>query len=155
MQVPNSTNSITSVTFAPNNFANRVAGQPLFLHSLNSHKVNPLTTFFLNPNAWSNPATGTYSNAKPYYGDYRTARYPNEQLGLGKSVPIKEGVTFSVRADFFNVFNRWAYPPLNNTYAPVLVQRNNYQRLWVYRRKHCECGGCTDSGFDCCRHPAA
>jgi hypothetical protein len=118
MQVPNSTNSITSVTFAPNNFANRVPNQPLFLHSLNSHKVNPLTTFFLNPSAWSNPATGTYSTSKPYYGDYRTPRYPNEQLGLGKSLPIKEGVTFSVRADFFNVFNRWAYPPLNNTSSP-------------------------------------
>ena len=28
---------------------------------------------------------------------------------------IKEGVKFSLRADFFNVFNRWAYPGLNNT----------------------------------------
>jgi hypothetical protein len=34
-------------------------------------------------------------------------------LGFGKGYTIKEGVKFSVRADFFNVFNRWAYPGLN------------------------------------------
>jgi hypothetical protein len=28
---------------------------------------------------------------------------------------LKEGLTFDVRADFFNVFNRWAYPSLNGT----------------------------------------
>ena len=98
--------------------ANRVPGQKLFLHSLNNHNVNPRTTFFLNPAAWANPAPGTYATSKPYYGDYRGPRYPSEQLGFGKVVPIKEGLTFSLRADFFNVFNRWAYPNLNNTSNP-------------------------------------
>jgi hypothetical protein len=36
-------------------------------------------------------------------------------LGVGKGFTFKEGVKFSLRADFFNVFNRWAYPGLNNT----------------------------------------
>jgi hypothetical protein len=31
-------------------------------------------------------------------------------LGFGKNVYVKEGLKFSLRADFFNVFNRWAYP---------------------------------------------
>jgi hypothetical protein len=118
IQIPNSTSNLTSVTFATGVWANRVSGQPLFLHSLNDHKVNPRTTFFLNPAAWANPAPGTYAISKPYYGDYRGPRYPNEELGFGKVVPFREGLTFSLRADFFNVFNRWAYPNLNNTSNP-------------------------------------
>jgi hypothetical protein len=118
IQTPNSTSTLTSVTFANGVWANRVPGQPLFLHSLNDHSVNPRTTFFLNPAAWANPAPGTYATSKPSYGDYRGPRYPSEQLGFGKIVPIREGLTVSLRADFFNVFNRWAYPGLNNTSSP-------------------------------------
>ena len=118
IQTPNSTSTLTSVTFGNGVWANRVPGQKLFLHNLNDHSVNPRTTFFLNPAAWTNPAPGTYANSKPFHGDYRGPRYPNEQLGLGKIIPIKEGMTFSLRADFFNVFNRWAYPNLNNTSNP-------------------------------------
>ena len=118
IQTPNSTSPLTSVTFGQGVWANRVPGQKLFLHSLNDHNVNPKTTFYLNPAAWANPASGAYANSKPYYGDYRGPRYPNEQLGVGKVVPLKEGVVFSLRADFFNVFNRWAYPNLNNTSNP-------------------------------------
>jgi hypothetical protein len=118
IQTPNSTSTLASVTFATGVWANRVPGQPLFLHGLNNHNVNPRTTFFLNPAAWANPAPGTYANSKPYYGDYRGPRYPSEQLGFGKIVPIKESMTFSLRCDFFNVFNRWAYPNLSNTSNP-------------------------------------
>lgn len=110
MQVPNSTSTLTSVTFGGGVWANRVPGQKLFLHSLNDHSVNPRTTFFLNPAAWANPSTGTYATSKPYYSDFRGPRYPSEQMGFGKSFDIKEGLKFSLRADFFNVFNRWAYP---------------------------------------------
>ena len=113
MQTPGSTSTLTSVTFADGVWANRVPGQKLFLHSLNDHNVDPRTTFFLNPAAWANPTLGTYATSKPYYGDFRGPRYPSEQLGFGKNFYIKEGVKFSLRADFFNVFNRWAYPGLN------------------------------------------
>jgi Carboxypeptidase regulatory-like domain/TonB dependent receptor-like, beta-barrel len=118
IQTPNSTSPLTSVTFASGVWANRVPGQKLFLHSLNDHSVNPRTTFFLNPAAWTNPAPGTYANSKPYYGDYRGPRQPNEQMGFGKIIPVKEGMQFELRADFFNVFNRWVYPNLNNTGNP-------------------------------------
>ena len=37
IQTPNSTSTLTSVTFGNGVWANRVAGQPLFLHSLNNH----------------------------------------------------------------------------------------------------------------------
>jgi hypothetical protein len=118
IQTPNSTSTLTSVTFGNGVWANRVPGQKVFLHSLNDHSVNPRTTFFLNPAAWANPSQGQYATSKPYYGDYRGPRYPSEQLGFGKVIPFKEGLTFSLRADFFNVFNRWAYPNLQNTGNP-------------------------------------
>jgi Carboxypeptidase regulatory-like domain len=122
IQTPNAQTQfqLNSVTFTSSNngngvWANRVPGQKLFLHDLNNHNVNPRTALFLNPAAWTSPTPGTYATSKPYYGDYRGPRYPSEQLGFGKAFDIKEGVRFSLRADFFNVFNRWAYPNLQNT----------------------------------------
>lgn len=108
---------------------NRVPGQKLFLHDLNKHDVDPYDTFFLNPAAWVNPAAGQYGSGKPYYSDFRGPRYPNEQMGMGKRFGIGERMHFSVRADFFNVFNRWAYPGLNvgspfNTVQHSTVQLN-------------------------------
>jgi hypothetical protein len=115
IQVPNAQNGLTNITFAPGNFANRVFGQALYLNNVNKHNVNPATTFYLNPAAWSDPPSGTYGTSKPYYGNYREPRYPNEQMGLGKAFGLGERATFSVRADFFNVFNRWALPNLSGT----------------------------------------
>jgi hypothetical protein len=115
---PCSSSTLNSVTFTSSNnnncvWANRVAGQPLFLHSLNNHNVNPYTTFFLNQAAWADPAPGTYATSKAYYSDFRGPRYPSEQLGFGKNFTVRESLKLSLRADFFNVFNRWAYPNLN------------------------------------------
>jgi hypothetical protein len=115
IQSPNAQNGLTSVTFASANFSNRVANTPLFLHSLNKHDFDPRTEFVLNPAAWSDPAVGQYGVSKPRFSDFRNARYPNEQLGLGKVIPLKEGLSFEIRADFFNVFNRWTSPALNGT----------------------------------------
>ncbi|MFZ0302723.1 MAG: TonB-dependent receptor [Terracidiphilus sp.] len=126
IQTPNSTSTLTSVTFGNGVWANRVAGQPLFLHSLNKHDPSyALTKEFLNPAAWANPAPGTYSTSKPFYNDYRNARQPSEELGFGKVIPLKEGMAFSLRADFFNVFNRWVYPNLNNTGNPFQAAQYN------------------------------
>jgi hypothetical protein len=111
--VANETNAFNSVLGANGDYAVRVPGQQLFLHSLNSHSGNPRLVQFLNPAAWANLPIGVNSTAKPYYGNFRNPRYPAEQMGLGKVTKIHEGLTFSVRADFFNVFNRWAYPNLN------------------------------------------
>src|ERR1035437_5728228 len=122
MQVPNSQTpfQLNSVTFTSSNngnsaLPNRVPCQPLFFHNHNSPSGTPRTTFFVTPAAWKSPAAGPFSTSKPYYGDYRQPRYPAEQMGVGKSFNIKEGMKFSLRADFFNVFNRWAFPNLNNT----------------------------------------
>jgi len=125
IQTPGSTSNLTSVTFANGVWLNRVPGQKLFLHSLNEHNVDPKTTFFLNPNAWAEPAPGTYATSKPYYGDFRGPRYPSEQLGIGKAITMENGLRFSVRADFFNVFNRWAYPGLNVGNPSTKTQYNS------------------------------
>jgi hypothetical protein len=133
IQSPTAQNGLTSITFAaasgsnsPGNFANRVPGQPLFLHSVNKHNVNPATTFYLNPAAWSDPAPGTYGTAKAYYSEYRNPRYPNEQMGIGKTFGIREAATFSIRADFFNVFNRWALPALSGTSNALQTSQFGY-----------------------------
>ena len=87
-------------------FANRVAGQPLFLKDLNSHCIDPNKEFVLNPKAWSDPAQGDWGYSAVYYSDYRTQRRPDEQLSLGRVFRISEKMQASIRAEFFNVFNR-------------------------------------------------
>jgi hypothetical protein len=86
-------------------FENRVPGQPLFTQNLNCGCFDPNKTFVLNPNAWSDPAAGTWGTASAYYNDYRAARRPSEQINFGRTFRIHEQVRFIVTAIFFNVFN--------------------------------------------------
>jgi hypothetical protein len=80
----------------------------------------------LNPAAWSDPVAGQFGVSAPYYDDYRFARRPDEQISFGRIFQIKEGVTFSVRAEFFNAFNRIS---MNNPSAtnPLQTPRTNAQ----------------------------
>jgi len=89
-----------------NTFANRVAGQPLFLRDLNCHCFDPQTTQVLNPAAWTNPPNGQFGTAAAYYSDYRAQRRPAENMNLGRIWRIKERTTFNFRAEFTNIFNR-------------------------------------------------
>jgi Carboxypeptidase regulatory-like domain len=148
LQVPNSTSTLDSVTFANsagngqiNVFANRVPGQPLFLHSLNKHDASYALNNqpFLNAAAWTNPAFNTLSTSKPFFGNYRQPRQPNEELGFGKVIPFKENVSFSLRCDFFNVFNRWVYPNFNNSSNPFGV--SNGEAFGVFGSTLANAGG--------------
>jgi hypothetical protein len=108
---------------------NRVSGQPLFLVSdLNCKCFDPGRTFVLNPQAWSDPADGQWGFSSPYYSDYRNRRVPDEQLSLGRVFPIKDRLKFSVRAEFFNVFNRTVFPALSGN-NPVTTPAKNAQGL--------------------------
>jgi hypothetical protein len=60
IRVPNSNNALASV-LNRGTFANRVAGQPLFLQDLNCHCFDPSRTLVLNPAAWSDPAAGQFA----------------------------------------------------------------------------------------------
>ena len=82
-------------------------GQPLFLKNLNCGCINPYYDQVLNPAAWTNPANGTFGPATgTYYGDYRSARRPQENANLGRNFRIKEHYNLQIRAEFVNIFNR-------------------------------------------------
>ena len=88
---------------------NRVPGQPLFTTDLNS-KFNPYTQFVLNPNAWSNPAAGTFGTTAAYLNDYRYRRQQNENISLARIFRVKEGMSLSIRMELMNAFNRVRIP---------------------------------------------
>ena len=98
-----------------NTFENRNAGTPLLAVDPNCHCFNPQTTLPLNPNAWTDAAPGTFGTSAAYYNNYRWQRQPQESLSLQRNFPIaKEGrVVLSIRAEFYNVFNRVALTPPN------------------------------------------
>jgi hypothetical protein len=85
----------------------RVPGQPLYVKNLNCGCINPYSDQVLNPAAWANPAAGTFGPALgTLYGEFRSARRPQENLNFGRTFRFKEHMSFSIRAEFTNLFNR-------------------------------------------------
>ena len=82
-------------------------GQPFYLTNINCHCYDPTNTIVLNPAAWTNPAPGTFGGAE-YLSGFRQQRRPVENFGIGREFRIKERYSFSVRAEFTNIFNRTA-----------------------------------------------
>ncbi|MBZ5677834.1 MAG: TonB-dependent receptor [Acidobacteriia bacterium] len=109
--VPASTNSLNTSYFLPTaSYLNRKPGVPLFLQDLNCHCFDPTKTLVLNSAAWENSAPGTYSSSPAYYNDYRTQRHPTENFNVGRTFRIRESMSFSVRGEFVNIFNRIQLP---------------------------------------------
>jgi len=115
--------SLSSVLFR-DTFANRVPGQPLFTKNPNCHCVDPYQDFILNPNAWVDPAAGTFSSGAAFYNDYRQQRRPGESMSLGRTFRIKEGASLNIRADFQNIFNRTEMNTPTSTNAKATQTRN-------------------------------
>ncbi|HEY7333859.1 MAG TPA: TonB-dependent receptor [Bryobacteraceae bacterium] len=113
--VPPSTTLLNTYTFATTSYLNRVPGVPLFLQDLNCHCFDPAKTLVLNPAAWVAPAPGTYSSSPAYYNDYRSQRHPTENFNVGRNFRIRESMSFSVRAEFVNIFNRTVLPAPSST----------------------------------------
>jgi hypothetical protein len=85
----------------------RVAGQPLFLKNLNCGCINPYTDQVLNPAAWATPASGMFGpTSGTYYGDFRSARRPQENMNLSRTFHFKERMSLQIRGEFVNIFNR-------------------------------------------------
>ena len=109
--VPASSNNLNTSYFLPTaSYLNRVPGVPLFLQDLNCHCFDPTKTLVLNPNAWVAPAAGTYGTSPAYYNDYRSQRHPTENFNVGRTFRIRESMSFAVRAEFVNIFNRTVLP---------------------------------------------
>jgi hypothetical protein len=132
LPVPTANNNLSNQLFQ-GTFANRVAGEPLFTADLNCHCFDPSTTFVLNPKAWSDPAAGQFGSSTAYYTDFRKQHRPNENLNVGRTFRLKEGITLNVRAEFTNIFNRWV---VNN---PVSGNANQAQTR--------NANGTTNGGF--------
>lgn len=84
---------------------------------------NPLTdgqdnaSLFVDPSNFSNPQFGQLGNSPKYYQGWRNWAAPSENASIIKHFNIGESerYTASIRADFFNVFNRhyWGGPNLD------------------------------------------
>ncbi len=72
---------------------------------------------FIDPNSTQVRGSGPYSfgNIPRVTGEVRTQLYFNEDFSLLKNVQIKEGVTFTLKGEFLNAFNRhqFALPDVN------------------------------------------
>jgi hypothetical protein len=83
-------------------------GQPLYLTDINCRCIDPnnINQRILNPAAWGDVNAGTISPGSGYYNDYRGPHQVDENMNLGRTFRIREGISLNVRAEFFNVFNR-------------------------------------------------
>jgi hypothetical protein len=109
ISVPTSNTVLNNYTFLGATRKNRVAGEPLYLKDLNCGCIDPYKEQVLNPKAWVDVPEGTFSPASPYFDDYRAARRPSEQFSVGRRFSLakwREGMSFQIRAEFFNAFNR-------------------------------------------------
>jgi len=122
LRVPNSNNALASQLFR-GTFYNRVPGQPLFLQDPNCHCFDPNTTPILNPAAWTDAAPGTFASSTAYYNDYRQARRYSESMGLSRLFQIREGMTFSIRGEFANIFNRTFLNTPDSTNPAAVITR--------------------------------
>jgi hypothetical protein len=74
-------------------------------------------SLFMDPGNFSNPTYGQLGNSPKYFSNWRGWATPSENASLTKKFRVGEGerYTASIRADFFNLFNRhyWNGPDLN------------------------------------------
>jgi hypothetical protein len=122
--VPASQNQLNALTFQTTRM-NRVPGVPLYLEDING-SIDPNKDFVLNPAAWVDPAAGQYGSSPAFYDDFRYQRRPDEQFSIGRVFPLAGGKELSLRAEFFNAFNRTS---MNNPDAtnPLQTQTRNAQ----------------------------
>jgi len=101
---PNNLTANNGSTIA--NYQVRVPGTPLYLKNPNCGCINPYYDQILNPDAWTNPAQGTFGT-NALYGDFRGPRRPQENFNFGRNFRFKENqLTLQIRAEFVNIFNR-------------------------------------------------
>ncbi|HKQ74431.1 MAG TPA: TonB-dependent receptor [Blastocatellia bacterium] len=106
---PGSNNNLGALIFQGTR-QNRVEGQPLFLKDPNCGCIDPKRDLVLNPAAWTDAPAGQFGQSAGFYNDYRWQRQLSENFSFGRRFSIKEKVSFELRAEFFNIFNRLNLP---------------------------------------------
>lgn len=101
------TNLATNQLFQPT-LADRVPGVPLYTTpgGINCGCYDPSKTFILNQAAWTNPPQGTFGYSSPFFTDFRYARHPIENMGVGRKFIARERFSLEMRVEFNNIFNR-------------------------------------------------
>jgi hypothetical protein len=104
--------------------AERVAGQPLYTTNwvdldgkqhtdeldINCHCFDPTKTVVLNPLAFSGTPDGKWASNFSTLREFRGIRLPTENANFGRTFRIREKMTFNLRVEFANVFNRLRLP---------------------------------------------
>jgi hypothetical protein len=103
---PASPGNNNSATLLRSTYSTRIPGVPLYLVDINCHCYDPTKTQVLNPAAWTDTPSGTFSPSAAYYNDFRYQRRPSELASFGRTFRLKERVSLALRAEFNNVFNR-------------------------------------------------
>ena len=123
--VPTSNNNMSAYTFNTNTTMDRVPGQPLFIQNPNCGCINPNSNQqILNPAAWVDVPAGTWGQSSIYFNDYRWQHQDSENMNLGREFQIHEKMRLSIRAEFFNVFNR-VYLPMPSASNPAATSKFN------------------------------
>ena len=94
---------------------------------VNKRTLNPATTPFWNPAAFTVPAQFTFGNEPRSLSGARSFGGRNEDFTVGKKIRlVGETATLDFRAEFFNVFNRHIFSspggfstPLNTPFIPA------------------------------------
>jgi hypothetical protein len=109
--VPSSRTNMSTYTFNTNTRFDPVPGVNPFLENPNCGCINPNSnTQILNPAAWVDTPTGTWGEGAPYYNNYRWQHQASENMNIGRVFQIREKMSLSIRAEFFNAFNRVYLP---------------------------------------------
>ena len=106
LQSPGSNNGIGGFVSTGYTRQVRVPGVPLFLKDPNCGCIDPTQETILNPAAWQDQTAGVPGSNIAYYNDFRAQRRPIISGGLGKEFRVRERVSLSLRAEFFNILNQ-------------------------------------------------
>jgi hypothetical protein len=128
IRTPLAQNRLNTMLLGSTSNSTHIPGVPLFTKDLNCHCFDPGKTFVLNKDAWSDPPAGQFGTAASYYSDYRYQRQPQESASVSRLFRVKEGVSFELRAEFTNIFNRLRVPnPTGaNALATQVTDANGY-----------------------------
>jgi hypothetical protein len=114
-----------------------IAGQPLYstdwtdlngVHhtdelDINCHCFDPTKTIVLNPKAWANIPDGVFGAQQSTIRALRGVRQPLENVNFSRNFRIKERMSFQMRVEFTNAFNRTRY----GTTGSAAVNVGNFQ----------------------------